>query len=155
MGNDGILSSELAASRADALHVTPFHSFPSGITATAAKRHEYAAWAEAHDSIIIEDDYDSEFASLSRQIETILSIAPERVIYINTFSKLLAPAIRTGFMILPRPLLESYHQKLGFYSCTVPVFDQLVLAEFIEEGHMERYINRRKRQLRQNIKKPQ
>lgn len=155
MGSDGIVSSELAASRADALHVTPFHSFPSGITATAAKRHEYAAWAEEHNSIIIEDDYDSEFASLSRQIETICSISPERVVYINTFSKLLAPAIRTGFMILPGTLLESYRQKLGFYSCTVPVFDQLVLAEFIEEGHMERYINRRKRKLRQNIKKPQ
>ena len=155
MGSDGIVSSELAASKADALHVTPFHSFPSGITATAAKRHEYAAWAEAHSSIIIEDDYDSEFASLSRQIETICSIAPDRVVYINTFSKLLAPAIRTGFMILPRKLLNIYHEKLGFYSCTVPVFDQLVLAEFIEEGHMERYINRRKRKLRQNMKKPQ
>ena len=155
MGSGGIVSSELAASSAGALHVTPFHSFPSGITATAAKRHEYAAWAEEHNSIIIEDDYDSEFASLSRQIDTIFSIAPERVIYINTFSKLLAPAIRTGFMILPQQLLKTYHQKLGFYSCTVPVFDQLVLAEFIEEGHMERYINRRKRKLRQNIKKPQ
>ena len=155
MGSDGIVSAELASSRADALHVTPFHSFPSGITATTAKRHEYAAWAESHDSIIIEDDYDSEFASLSRQIETICSIAPERVIYINTFSKLLAPAIRTGFMILPRRLLDTYQQKLGFYSCTVPVFEQLVLSEFIEEGHMERYINRRKRKLRQNAKKPQ
>ena len=77
------------------------------------------------------------------------------VIYINTFSKLLAPAIRTGFMILPRRLLDTYQQKLGFYSCTVPVFEQLVLSEFIEEGHMERYINRRKRKLRQNAKKPQ
>lgn len=155
MGSDGIISSELTSCTADALHVTPFHSFPSGITASAAKRHEYAFWAETHDSIIIEDDYDSEFASLSKQIETIYSISPERVIYINTFSKLLAPAIRTGFMILPHRLLEAYHQKLGFYSCTVPVFDQLVLAEFIEEGHMERYINRRKRKLRQNAKKPQ
>ena len=98
---------------------------------------------------------DSEFASLTKQIETICSIAPARVVYINTFSKLLAPAIRTGFMILPETLLESYHQKLGFYSCTVPVFDQLVLAEFIEAGHMERYINRRKRKLRQSMKKPQ
>ena len=149
MGHDGIDSSELAGCRAAALHVTPFHSFPSGVTASAAKRHEYAAWARAHNSVIIEDDYDSEFASLSKQIETIYSIIPDHVIYINTFSKLLAPAIRTGFMILPRRMLELYRQKLGFYSCTVPVFEQLVLASFIEEGHMERYISRRRRKLRQ------
>ena len=149
MGSDGILSSELSACRADALHITPFHSYPSGVTASAAKRHEYAAWAREHHSVIVEDDYDSAFASLSRQIETVFSIAPEQVIYINTFSKLLAPAIRTGFMVLPRHMLELYQQKLGFYSCTVPVFEQLVLASFIEEGHMERYINRRKRKLRQ------
>ena len=149
MGSDGILSSELSACRADALHITPFHSYPSGVTASAAKRHEYAVWAREHHSVIVEDDYDSAFASLSRQIETVFSIAPEQVIYINTFSKLLAPAIRTGFMVLPRHMLELYQQKLGFYSCTVPVFEQLVLASFIEEGHMERYINRRKRKLRQ------
>ena len=59
------------------------------------------------------------------------------------------------FEIITENLLDTYQQKLGFYSCTVPVFEQLVLSEFIEEGHMERYINRRKRKLRQNAKKPQ
>lgn len=145
MGTDGILSEELERCSAPALHVTPFGSFPSGITASAAKKHEYALWAERLDAYIVEDDYDSEFASPTKQVETIFSIAPERTIYINTFSKTLAPAMRMGYMILPERLMEEYENKLGFYSCTVPVFEQLVLAEFINKGHLERYINRRRR----------
>ncbi len=155
LGEDGILSSELEACSAGALHVTPFHSYPSGITATAAKRHEYAAWAQARGSVIIEDDYDSEFASLSRQAEPIFSIAPQRVIYVNSFSKILAPSMRTGFMVLPEGLLAEYRRKLDFYSCTVPVYDQYVLADFIDGGHLERYINRRRRQLRQQRRDPE
>lgn len=152
LGEDGILSEELAGCSAGALHVTPFHSYPSGVTAPAAKRHEYAAWARERGSTIIEDDYDSEFASLNKQAEPIFSIAPDRVIYVNTFSKILAPSMRTGFMVLPEALLEEYHRKLDFYSCTVPVYDQYVLADFIESGHLERYINHRRRQLRQQRK---
>ena len=149
LGEDGILSHELERCSAGALHVTPFHSYPSGVTAPAAKRHEYAAWARAHGAYIIEDDYDSEFASLTKQAEPLFSIAPDRVIYVNSFSKILAPSMRTGFMVLPEALLETYRRKLDFYSCTVPVYDQYVLAEFIDSGHLERYINHRRRQLRQ------
>ena len=148
LGEDGILSGALSACSAGALHVTPFHSYPSGVTASAAKRREYAAWAGERHSVIIEDDYDSEFASVTGQIETIYSLAPERVIYVNTFSKILAPAMRTGFLVLPEALEERYRQRLDFYSCTVPIYDQYVLAEFIRQGHMERYINRRRRKLR-------
>ena len=149
MGEDGILSGALQQCRAGVLHVTPFHSYPSGVTASAAKRHEYALWAQSRDAYIVEDDYDAEFASLRRRIETICSLAPERVLYVNTFSKILAPSMRTGFLVLPEALLPKYRKELGFYSCTVPVFDQLVLAEFISQGHLERYINRRKRKLRE------
>ena len=149
MGEDGIVSAALAGSGAGVLHVTPFHSYPSGVTATAAKRHEYAAWASSHGAFIVEDDYDAEFAAPTGQIETICSLAPERVLYLNTFSKILAPSVRTGFLVLPEPLLPAYRERLGFYSCTVPVYDQLVLAEFITQGHLERYINRKKRKLRE------
>jgi GntR family transcriptional regulator/MocR family aminotransferase len=149
MGEDGIRSEALQRCAAGVLHVTPFHSYPSGVTASAAKRHEYALWAQSRDAFIVEDDYDAEFASLRRRIETICSLAPERVLYINTFSKILAPSMRTGFLVLPEALLPQYREKLGFYACTVPVFDQLVLAEFISQGHLERYINRRKRKLRE------
>ena len=145
LGPDGIESRALRACRAGVLHVTPFHSYPSGVTATAAKRHEYAAWARERGAVIVEDDYDSELASPTRHIETICSLAPECVIYLNTFSKTIAPAMRTGYMVLPEALDGLYRERLEFYSCSVPVYDQFVLAAFLNGGHLERYINRRRR----------
>ncbi len=153
MGMDGIASGELSSCHAGVLHVTPYHSFPSGVTATAPKRHEYAAWARAKDAFIVEDDYSSELFISSKQIDTVFSLAPERTIYMNTFTKTLAPSMRTGYMVLPEQLLSEYERKLSFYSCTVPVFDQYVLAEFIRGGDLERYINRRRRKLRQQMQK--
>lgn len=149
LGEDGILSSELASCDCGALHVTPYHSYPSGVTASAPRRREYARWAKEHGSYIIEDDYDSEFSSLNRRIDTIFSIAPENVLYVNTFTKTLAPSMRMGYMVLPAALAAEYARRLDFYSCTVPVFEQYVLAEFIDRGELERYINRRRRKLRQ------
>ena len=148
MGEDGIISSALQSCRAGVLHVTPFNSYPSCVTASASKRHEYAAWAAERDSFIVEDDYDSEFSSVTKHIDTIFSLAPENTIYLNTFTRTLVPSIRTAYMVLPRRLLEQYQQKLGFYSCTVPVFEQFVLAEYINSGELERYINRRRRKMR-------
>ncbi len=148
LGPDGIRTSALQKCTAEVLHVTPWSSYPSGITASATKRHEYISFARERDSILVEDDYDSEFASPTRQIETLFSLAPERVIYINTFTKTLAPSMRMGYMVLPAALVPVFQEKLGFYSCTVPVYDQYVLEEFIREGHLERYINARRRKLR-------
>ncbi len=149
MGADGIVSGRLAGCSAGVLHVTPYHSFPSGVTAPAPKRREYAMWARERDSYIIEDDYDSEFAVATKQIETVYSLAPDRVIYMNTFSRTMAPALRMGYMLLPEVLFEKYRQKLDFYSCTVPTLDQYVLAEFINNGDLERCITRRRRRQRQ------
>ena len=149
MGADGILSQALEKSEATVLHVTPFNSYPSRVTASASKRHEYAAWARTRGSFIVEDDYDAELASATRQIETICSLAPERVLYLNTFSRSFAPSMRTAYLVLPEPLAEPWREKLGFYSCAVPVFEQYVLAEFLNSGELERYINRRRRRLRQ------
>ena len=148
MGEDGISPEALAGSSAGVLHVTPYNSYPSGVTATAARRRDYAAWARARGAYIVEDDYDSELSVSLPQIETIASLAPERVIYLNTFSKTLAPSMRTGYMVLPEELLPEYRERLGFYSCTVPVFDQPVLAEFIRSGELERRINRLRRKRR-------
>ncbi len=149
MGEDGIVSPALSACTAGVLHVTPFESFPSRITASATKRHEYAAWAREHGSWLVEDDYASEFASVTKQIDTICSLAPERVLYLNSFSRSFAPSMRTAFLVLPEGLVGPYRDRLGFYSCTVPVFEQYVLAEFIASGELERYVNRRRRKIRQ------
>ena len=149
MGPDGIVSRALEGSTAGVLHVTPFNSYPSRVTASASKRHEYAAWARRRESFLVEDDYDSEFASVTKHIETICSLAPERTIYLNTFSRSFAPSMRTAYLVLPEALLGRFQERLGFYSCTVPVFEQYVLAEFLNSGELERYINRRRRKLRQ------
>jgi len=149
MGPDGIVSAALEGCRAHVLHVTPFNSYPSRVTASAPKRHEYAAWAQTRDSFIVEDDYDSELASVTKQIDTICSLAPERVLYLNTFSRSFAPSMRTAYLVLPEALLPQWQARLGFYACTVPVFEQYVLAEFLSSGKLERYINRRRRKLRQ------
>ncbi len=149
MGSDGILSSALQGSQANILHVTPFHSYPSGITAGISKKHEYLRWAERRGGILIEDNYDSELTVSTKPEEPLFSMATDgNVIYINTFSKTVAPAIRIGYMILPARMVDDFDQKLGFYSCTVPMFDQYVLAELIKCGDFERHINRVRRMKR-------
>lgn len=147
--SDGIDSNALRRTDAAVLHVTPFHSYPSGVTASAYKRREYVQWAKEHNAFVVEDDFDSEFTLSSKAEDTVFSLEPEEhVIYMNTFSKTIAPSVRVGYMILPQKAQELYNERVGFYSCTVPVFDQLVLAEFIDSGDFERHINRVRRNLR-------
>lgn len=153
LGKDGILTSQLNKTKATVLHITPFRSFPSGITATASKRNEYIKWATDRNAIIIEDDFNSEFTISTKNEDTVFSLEPTRsVIYMNTFTKTIAPSMRIGYMVLPNELVKVFFDKIGFYSCTVPVFEQYVLAEFIANGDFERHINRTRRKLRQILK---
>lgn len=150
MGENGILSDELARAKSTVLHITPFNSYPTGITADYRKRIEYIEWAKNRDGFIVEDDIDSEFAVGAKPVETVYSLSGgKRVIYLNTFSKSIAPSIRMGYMILPEELKAEYKKRLGFYSCTVPTFDQYVMAEFINGGHFERHLNRIRRKLKE------
>lgn len=150
LGNDGILTSELKKTTASVLHITPFRSFPSGVTASASKRNEYIKWAKSRNAVIIEDDFNSEFTISTKNDDTVFSLEPTRsVIYVNTFTKTIAPSMRIGYMVLPEELVNLFFDKMGFYSCTVPVFEQYVLAEFIAKGDFERHINRTRRKLRQ------
>ena len=149
---DGIDSSALKATRASVLHTTPYRSFPSGVTASASKRHEYIRWAEKPNRYIIEDDFESEFSVSTKPMETLFSLSDrDNVIYLNTFSRTISPSLRIGYMVLPQSLLDSFEQKLGFYSCTVPTFMQFVLAELIQNGDFERHINRIRRQKRKAL----
>ncbi|MBO5733868.1 MAG: PLP-dependent aminotransferase family protein [Clostridia bacterium] len=153
LGKDGILTSQLAKTKASVLHITPFRSFPSGITASASKRNEYIKWATDRNAVIIEDDFNSEFTVSTKNEDTVFSLEPTRsVIYVNTFTKTIAPSMRIGYMVLPQELVNPFFNKIGFYSCTVPVFEQYVLAEFIAKGDFERHINRTRRRLRQMLK---
>jgi GntR family transcriptional regulator/MocR family aminotransferase len=143
---DGIDSATLKNCSADILHISPYRSYPSGVTATASKRHEYLRWAEQGKRYIIEDDFESEFSVSRKPEETLFSHSlRDNVIYMNTFSKTVSPSFRIGYMVLPKALAKEYEEKLGFLSCTVPTYLQLVLAELITNGDFERYINRVRR----------
>lgn len=147
--NDGIDGAALAKTDADVLHTTPYRSFPTGVTASASKRYEYIRWSEKGERFIIESDYDSEFSVSSKPTETIFSLSHhDNVIYLNTFSKTISPSMRVGYMVLPKRLVEPFNDRLGFYSCTVPTFEQLVLTELINNGDFERHINRERRKKR-------
>ena len=153
MGVDGIKTTELSKTSASVLHITPFNSYPSGITASASKRQEYIQWAQSRDGYIIEDNYDSEFTVSKKNDDTVFSLASQHsVIYLNTFTKTIAPSIRVGYMVLPENLLNEFENKLGFYSCTVPVFEQYLITELINNGDFERHINRVRRRKRMQKK---
>ena len=153
-GDDGIESEALDGKLFDVLHVTPFHSYPSGVTTSIAKRYEYLRWAQKKQSYVIEDDFDSEFFIPGHPIEPLYSLdSHHSVIYMNTFSKSLSSSMRMGYMILPDALIEIYNEKLEGFACSVPVLDQYVLAEFISSGSFERHLNRARRRIKSRIKK--
>lgn len=149
LGPDGIRTAALAATEATVLHVTPYHSFPSGVSISAAKKWDYLRWAHERNAMIVEDDYASEFTLSPKAEDSLFSLSPDgRVIYINSFSKTIAPSLRAGYMLLPRPLAADYAARLSFYSCAVPSLEQYILAELLRSGDFERHINRVRRRLR-------
>lgn len=151
MGTDGVRTDALWNSSASVLHVTPFRSFPTMITASASKRHEYISWVREDNRFIIEDDYDSEFSPSSKAEDTLFSLSSnERVIYVNTFSKTVAPSIRAGFMVLPASLVSLYQSRCGFMSCSVPVLEQVLLEELLTSGDFVRHINKVRRSRRRS-----
>lgn len=148
LSGDGIPDSVLSSCAADVLHVTPYHSFPSGITATAAKKKAYLEWAKSRGAVIIEDDFGSEFCRSRKPTDTLFETdGGERVLYINTFSKTLSPALRAGYMLLPRAL-QVRRKNIEYMSCSVPVLDQYILCELLDGGSFERHLNRIRRQIR-------
>ena len=152
LSQDGIDSAALAGTKASIIHTTPYRRFPTGITASANKRHEYIRWSSKNGRIIIEDDFESEFSVSSKPEDTLYALSDyDNVIYMNTFSKTVSPALRVGYMVLPKHLVGDFENKLGFYSCTVPTFEQFVLAELLNSGNFERHINRVRRSLRKRL----
>ncbi len=144
MDEGGVCTGMLEDSGADILHLSPSHHFPTGRVTPISRRYELLGWASKSDGrYIIEDDYDSEFRLLGRPIPALQSIdVMDKVIYMNTFSKSLSSTIRISYMVLPQKLLKQFHEKLGFYSCTVSNFEQYTLARFISGGYFEKHINR-------------
>jgi GntR family transcriptional regulator/MocR family aminotransferase len=135
---------EIENSDADVLHISPSHQFPTGGVMTAGARARLIKWAQERDAYIIEDDYDSEFRLYGKPLQSMLGLNKERVIYINTFSKSLAPSMRMGYMVLPPIIYEKFLSIFGRSANVVPLFEQKALALMISGGHFERHINRLK-----------
>ena len=125
------------------LHLSPNHQFPTGAVTPIPRRQAMLRWAGAGDRYLIEDDYDSEFRFSGRPIPPLQSIDQGgKVLYLNTFSRTLAPSLRIGYLVLPPALVGLYREKLGFYACTVPAIEQHTLALFLSEGYFESHLNR-------------
>lgn len=147
----GLSAEEQRRSGADVVHISPSHHYPTGRVMPITRRQELLHWAqERPERIILEDDYDSEFRFVGRPIPTLFSIdGGEQVVYLNTFSKTIAPSIRISFMVLPRHLLADFQEKLGFYACTVSAFEQYTLASFLSGGYYEKHLSRMRKHYRQ------
>lgn len=151
LDENGLSAKKLRESDASVVHISPSHHYPTGIVMPISRRQELLRWAaEKEGRYILEDEYDSEFRFTGHPIPTMYSVDEnQRVIYLNTFSKTIAPSIRISYMILPTPLLEEYHRRLGFYACTVSGFEQYTLAAFLARGSYEQHLNRMRKRYRQ------
>ena len=142
---DGMTTDALARpeSAARMAYVTPSHQFPAGGTLTLARRLRLLAWAEANGAYIIEDDYDSEFRYEGRPVESMQGLdGSGRVIYAGTFSKVLFPSLRIGYVVLPEALVQPFVAAKWLADRHTPTFEQEALADFINEGHFERHLRK-------------
>ena len=140
----GLITDELKDKNIKMVHVSPSHHFPLGVVMSASRRAALAGWASENDAWIVEDDYDSEFRFEGRPVPPLASSYPDRVVYMNTFSRTLSPSIRVAFMVLPKGLYDIYNDKMTYRSGGVSTLNQLTLRSFISEGYYERHINRMK-----------
>lgn len=141
---NGMNVEKLKNTNARVAYVMPSHQYPTGVVMPIGRRMELLKWAkEREDRYLIEDDYDSEFRYKGKPIPSLQASDREgKVIYMGTFSKSIAPAIRVGYMVLPLKLLKLYKENCGFYASTVSRIDQRILNEFIRDGYFERYLNK-------------
>jgi GntR family transcriptional regulator / MocR family aminotransferase len=143
--DEGIDVGAIAAlgGRVRAAYVTPSHQYPLGFSMTASRRFELLDWAQRNQGWILEDDYDSEFRYASRPIGSLQGLdAASRVIYIGTFSKVLFPSLRVGYVVVPADLSNAFAQAREALDIFSPVLYQLALTDFLQEGHFARHLRR-------------
>lgn len=124
-------------------YITPSHQFPTGAVMSLARRLALLQWAEQVGAYVLEDDYDSEYRYEGHPVEAVQGLdRAERVIYVGTFSKVLFPALRLGYMVLPRPLVPLFTTAKWLTDRHSSTLEQEVLSDFISEGHFERHLRR-------------
>lgn len=141
----GIDINLLKQSKVDIVHLSTNHHYPSGIVMPISRRYELIKWAKEKKSFIIEDDYDVELRLKGKLINPLFTIDDQNVIYLSTFSLTLNPCFRIAYILLPEKLIKSYEEKMSFFKCNVSILEQLTLAEFINSGSYERYLNKKKK----------
>jgi len=143
--SEGLVVSELAQRGrcAKLVYVTPSHQYPMGMTMTASRRMQLLSWAARNGTWIIEDDYDSEYRFDSKPIASLQGLdADARVLYMGTFSKVVFPALRLGYLVLPKDLVGVCTAARDCLDIFSPTLNQAVMAEFIREGHFARHLRR-------------
>ncbi len=146
MDAHGVRVDLLHESVSDALVCAPSHHFPTGIVTPIGRRREILQWASEGDRCVIENDFDSEFRLTGMPIPALTGIDEnDRAIYVNTFSKSIAPSVRVSYMVLPEKMARDYADKLGFYACTAPALEQYALERFLTLGYFDSHIQRAKR----------
>lgn len=134
-----------SAKRPGFVYVTPSHQYPIGGILPIQRRVQLINFARTSGCYLVEDDYDSEFRYESAPVSSLQGLDPDRVIYIGTFSKILSPALRMGYLILPSSLIESGRNHKWLTDLHTPSLEQLILARFIDEGYLDRHIAKMKK----------
>jgi GntR family transcriptional regulator/MocR family aminotransferase len=143
---EGMCSAPLAGSDCKLAYVTPSHQYPLGVTMSLARRLELLAWAEAHQTWIVEDDYDGEYRYSGAPLAPLAALDQHgRVLYVGTFGKVAFPALRLGYLVLPHNLVEPFSRRRAVDMRHSEVGTQMVMAEFIAAGHFQRHIRRMRR----------
>jgi GntR family transcriptional regulator / MocR family aminotransferase len=142
---EGIVCREIGK-KVRAVYVTPSHQFPTGVAMSLKRRLELIAWAREHNAVIIEDDYDSEYRYSGAPLPALQGLGPDApVIYCGTFSKVMFPGLRVGYLIVPSALVSSFRRAKWLADRNTPMLEQAALADFLGEGHLERHIRRMRR----------
>jgi GntR family transcriptional regulator/MocR family aminotransferase len=127
-------------------YVTPAHQFPTGVALSLRRRLELIAWARQHGAVIIEDDYDSEYRYSGAPTPALQGLVSEvPIIYCGTFSKVMFPGLRVGYLIVPRPMIAAFARAKWLFDRHTPIHQQAALHGFMKEGHLERHIRRMRR----------
>ena len=152
--DEGLVVDALPAT-AKLVYVTPSHQFPLGVVLSHERRLALLRWATAHDAVIVEDDYDSQFRYASRPLEPLQRLdADGRVVYLGTFSKVLSPSLRLGFAVAPRGILPALAALRNSIDWCPPWPNQAALTRFVADGHLDRHIvasTRRHRERRDRV----
>jgi GntR family transcriptional regulator/MocR family aminotransferase len=146
--DDGLVVSELAGARVDAVVLTPAHQYPTGVVLAPERRTELIEWARRHNALIVEDDYDAEYRYDRKPVAALQGLAPDVVVFASTTSKTLAPALRIGWMVLPSRLVGSVTNVQTVTAAQPSVIDQAAFATFIADASLDRHLRLMRRRYR-------